>query len=210
MDNKILFAGALLLGGGILLWKKIKRDEQNVLNANNATADIDDADAYAALLFKKALDYQKDFSIWHGSDVNTVASQAELYNACLNVQNWAGVQKKFSVLCNNEATLLQALQDNTSSEVYNFALQLIKQKKVICTEPVNAQIKLYFENGNETEGGNTVTFEAGTLLGAYLSSYDGNIAFINGFKSDGGFFNPEMLAAKGKAAAAKIKIINPV
>lgn len=210
MDSKVLFAAVALALGGYFIYKRKMEEEEDTNNANEATADINDADAYAALLFKKALDYQKDFGVWHGRNVDTVASQAELYNACLNVRNWAGVQRKFSVLCNNEATLLQAMQDNTDTAVYNMALQLIRQKKVITTEPVRASIKYYYENGTEAESGELVTFQAGTLIGAYLVNNGGQVAFLNGFKSDGGFFSPEMLAAKSWADSTKVQIINPV
>lgn len=209
MDNKLLIGAGLLAVAGVFIYKKMKKNEENTNNANEATADLNDPDAYAALLFKQALSYEQDLGIWHGKDVDTIPSQATLYNACLHVTNWAGVQKKFSLLCNNEATLLQALQDNTDSQVYNFALELIKKPKVITTAQVSPLLVRYLENGQALDEGTAKTLPADTIIGCLTGNTGSVVSFINGFESDGGFFNPELVAVKGSVNAGSVQIINP-
>lgn len=209
-STKILLTAAIFGAGAFFLWKKGHDDEEDTNEANRATANLDDPDTKAALLLKHALQYELVGPVWAGNDVESPPEIAALYNACLNVTNWAGVQTKFSTLCNNEATLLQAMQDNTDSNVFQTALNLCKAKKVISTEPLTARLTVFNEDGSAEDEGEGKQFAADTLLGAVITTTSDVVTFNNGFQSAGIVPFRKLQATNGTASINKVKIVDPL
>lgn len=208
MDAKILVAAAGVAIFGIWLFKKKNDEENDNRRQNRETADLDDPNTLLAVKLKRCLEWEKGtFGTWGGPIIkdkfNSAEGQAELYNICLQITDWPGVQKKFSALCNNESTILQAFQEMlTIKDVYNNALDLCKAKKVVTTE--NTTITLQQEGTGEPY---TMSANANTILGAYTGNYDGKDIFINGFESDGSFFSPQLIRTTGRIATTAAKLV---
>lgn len=208
MDAKILVAAAGVAIFGIWLFKKKNDEENDNRRQNRETADLDDPNTLLAVKLKRCLEWEKGiFGTWGGPTIkdkfDSAEGQAELYNLCLQITDWPGVQKKFSALCNNESTILQAFQEMlTIKDVYNNALDLCKAKKVVTTE--NTTITLQQEGTGEPY---TMSANDNTILGAYTGSYDGKYIFINGFESDGSFFSPQLIRTTGRIATTAAKLV---
>lgn len=204
MDAKIIVAAGAVAIFGIWLFKKKNDDENDTRRQNRESSNLDNADTSAAVMIKQALKWEKGLLSWSGDRIttNTPTKQALIYNACLDVIDWAAVQKKFSSLCNNEATILEALQSCCDDETYKNALQLCKAKKVVTTAPASAT--LYPDGSNEPQ---YLPFEANTNLGAYVATNGGNYSFINGFATDGSYWSPELLRTTGTIPTDKAKLV---
>lgn len=208
MDAKILVAAAGVAIVGIWLFKKKNDEENDNRRQNRETQDLDDPNTLIAVKLKRCLEWEKGtFGQWGGPVVkdkfDSPEGQAELYNICLQITDWAGVQKKFSALCNNESTILQAFQEMLKiKDVYNNALDLCKAKKVVTTTSTTATL--------EQEGTGepyTMNANANVILGAYTGSYDGKYIFINGFESDGSFFSPQLVRTTGRVPQTSAKLV---
>lgn len=208
MDAKILVAAAGVAIFGIWLFKKKNDEENDNRRQNRETSDLDDPNTLLAVKLKRCLEWEKGtFGTWGGPIIknkfDSAEGQAELYNLCLQITDWPGVQKKFSALCNNESTILQAFQEMlTIKDVYNNALDLCKSEKVVTTE--HTTITLQQEGTGEPY---TMSANANIILGAYTGSYDGKYIFINGFESDGSFFSPQLIRTTGRIATTAAKLV---
>ena len=206
MDSKIVVAAAAVAVFGIWLFKR-KNDAQNDnRRQNRETDDLNDPDSLLAVKFKRCLEWEKGIMGYGGPVIkdkfNSATGQAELYNLCLQVTDWSKLQKKFSLLCDNESTILQAFQSMlTDTEVYNTALELCKAKKVISTTAATATL---LEDNNEP---NALNIAANTILGAYTLTYNGMYNFINGFASNGAFFSPTLIRTTGRISIDNAKLI---
>lgn len=210
MDTKLIIGLGVLTIGGIYLFKKKKETQANVRHANAATSDLNDPATGAALSLKKALGVEKwPVAGWSGKRIRTEGGKADLFNACLEVTNWAETQKVFSQTCDNEITLIGCLQEYCDTETYNTALQLIKADKVISTQPCNAMLTLYDENNKAINEGINTEFPANAILGALVASYNGNVSFINGFQTDNDYWFVDLYKTTGYTSANKVKIVNP-
>ena len=207
MDAKILVAAAGVAIVGIWLFKRKNDEENDTRRQNNETQDLNDPDSLLAIRFKRCLEWEKGVTGYGGPIVkdkfDSAEGQAELYNLCLQVTDWAALQKKFSLLCDNESTILQAFQSMLKlQDVYNNALQLCKAKKVVTTTATAVTLE---QEG--TAEPSTVTFNANVVLGAYTSTYSGKYIFINGFESDGSFFSPQLVRTTGRVPQASAKLV---
>lgn len=219
MDGKILIAGSLVLLGGYWIYKKSKEDEENTQQANEATVNLLDYSTNAALKIKQALDWEKVGNfIWKGylggitKERGDTKARANLFNACLNVTNWAQTQQKFSALCGNECTLLDALQQTTDSDTYNNALELIKAKKVVTIKECRTMLQRYIAKNNEAvDEQYDKTFSSDTVIGAYITTYNGNASFLNGFASDDYFIREfqDLIKISGYTSADNVTIVTP-
>ena len=214
MDSKLIIGAAAVAVAGIWLFRKKNQEKVQVRNANKASEDLSDPATNAAVKIKQALNLRKLPAIgWTGTTVSSsngsTGARANLFNACLEVTSWKNVQSKFSQLCDNEVTLLDALQRNTDTETFNTAKQLLQADKVVTKTACNALLTLYDEKNKAIGDGVTHEFPANTILGAFVSSYNGNTSFINGFQWDGDFFFADLYSTKGYTATNKINIINP-
>lgn len=207
MDTKIAVAAAAVAIVGIWLFKRKNDTENDNRRQNRETQDLNDSDSLLAVKFKRCLEWEKGVTGYGGPLIkdkfDNAAGQAELYNLCLQVTDWAALQKKFSLLCDNESTILQAFQSMLkNSDVYNTALELCKAKKVVTTTAATATI--IEDNTNEPTALNVA---ANTILGAYTVTYNGMYNFINGFASDGAFFSPSLVRTTGRIAETAAKLI---
>lgn len=207
MDTKFVIGAAAVAIFGIWLFKRKNDEENDNRRQNRETADLNDSDSLLAVKFKRCLEWDKGTFGYSGPIVkdkfDSAEGQAELYNLCLQVTDWSALQKKFSLLCDNESTILQAFQSMLKiSDVYNNALELCKAKKVVTTTDSNVSL--------QTDGVNepyTSSFYANTILGAYLGSYNGMYNFIHGFASDGSFFSANLIRTTGRISENKAKLI---
>lgn len=219
MDSKVILAAGLFGLGMYWLWKRKNDDEIDTQRANNNTADLNDNATNAALKIKQALDWEKvGGMVWHGymggitNSRGDTKARANLFNACLAVTDWKATQKKFSALCGNECTLLDALQETTDNETYNLALELIKGKKVITTTACRAALQNHLVKNNEAVGEQyDKSFAANTILGAYVTTYNGNVSFVNGFATDDYWISEfqDLVKTSGYTSATNVTIVTP-
>lgn len=219
MDSKVILAAGLFGLGMYWLWKRKNDDEIDTQRANNNTADLNDNATNAALKIKQALDWEKVGGVvWHGymggitSSRGDTKARANLFNACLAVTDWKATQQKFSALCGNECTLLDALQETTDNETYNLALELIKAKKVITTTACRAALQNHLVKNNEAVGEQyDKSFAANTILGAYVTTYNGNVSFVNGFATDDYWISEfqDLVKTSGYTSATNVTIVTP-
>lgn len=219
MDSKIIFAGALVLLGGYWIYKKSSETERTTQLANQNTADLSDYSTNAALKIKQALDWEKMGNlVWKGyiggitKSGNDTKKRANLFNACLAVTDWKETQQKFSALCGNECTLLDALQDTTDDETYNLALELIKCKKVITIIPCNVGLQNHLVKNDEAVSEMySKQFDANTVIGAFVANNNGNTMFVNGFASDDYWISEfqDLVKTSGFTAESNVKIVTP-
>ena len=207
MDSKIIVATAAVAIFGIWLFKRKNDEENDNRRQNRETQDLNNPDSLLAVKFKRCLEWEKGVTGYGGPLIkdkfDSAAGQAELYNLCLQVTDWAALQRKFSLLCDNESTILQAFQSMLkNSDVYNTALELCKAKKVVTTTAATATL---IEDG--TNEPNSLNVAANTILGAYIQTYNGLYNFINGFASDGAFFSPQLIRTTGRISENSAKII---
>lgn len=218
MDAKVIIAGGLVLLGGYWIYKKKTDDERDTQMANQTTADLNDYSTTAALKLKQALDWDKKLGIWHGymggitTSGGDTKARANLFNACLMVIDWKATQQKFSALCGNECTLLDALQETTDNETYDLALKLMKNKKVIATKDCRAMLQHYIAETNEAvDDPTSKEIAADTVLGAYVTNYNSNVSFLNGFATDEAWFREfnKLVKISGYTSADNVKIVTP-
>lgn len=219
MDSKIILAGGLVLLGGYWIYKKGRETEENTQQANQATVDLSDYSTNAALRIKQALDWEKMGNmVWKGyiGGITTSGSdtkkRANLFNACLTVTNWAQTQQKFSALCGNECTLMDALQQTTDNDTYNQALELIKKQKVVTVKPCRAMLQhSLVKNNQPVDDPQAQEFSTDTVIGAYISNYNGNTSFLNGFASDNYWVSEfqDLVKIAGYTSADNVKIVTP-
>ena len=207
MDSKIIVAAAAVAIVGIWLFKRKNDEENDTRRQNGVTQDLNDPDSVLAVKFKRCLEWEKGVTGYGGPIIkdkfDRAAGQAELYNLCLQVTDWAALQRNFSLLCDNESTILQAFQSMLNiSDVYNNALELCKAKKVISTTSTTASL---MQDG--TNEPTIINVAANTILGAYISTYNGMYNFINGFASDDAFFSPQLVRTAGRISETAAKLI---
>ena len=208
-----------MLLGGYWIYKKGRETEENTQQANQATVDLSDHSTNAALRIKQALDWEKMGNmVWKGyiGGITTSGSdtkkRANLFNACLTVTNWQQTQQKFSALCGNECTLMDALQQTTDIDTYNQALELIKKQKVVTVKPCRAMLQhLLVKNNQVVDDPQAQEFSTDTVIGAYISNYNGNTSFLNGFASDNYWVSEfqELVKIAGYTNADNVKIVKP-
>lgn len=186
MDAKIILIGGGLAALAAYLFSKKNETKKDTKNQDKTTEDLSDLETQQALQLKSLLNPEKNIII--GWTTNNFKSRAdypkvsEILNTILNITNWSKVQKKFLALCNNEFTLLNALQSALTVDLYNKAVKLAGAKKLVTNQDITG-VTIY--DKTLPVGLQTVNFKKNTLIGA-LDRYSGNyVYFINGYKSDG-------------------------
>lgn len=206
MDSKLIIGAAAVTLVGVWLFRRKNEQRVETRQQNQQTENLTDAPTSQAVRLKQALQWEKGLLSWSGQRItdNYPSRQAALFDVCLEITNWKAVQNKFSALCNNESTLLEAFQACLDNDSFNIAQQLCAANKVVTTSVASAAI---YKDG---EGEPTrVDFAANTVVGAYVATYNETVSFINGFQSDGGWFWPELEKYTGTIAANVVKIVNP-
>lgn len=208
MDSKFLIGAAAVTLVGVWLFRRKNEQRVETRQQNQQTENLSDAPTSQAVRLKQALQWKKSLLSWSGQQVTTnyPSRQAALYNVCLEITDWKAVQKKFSALCNNESTLLEAFQTCLDNETYNTALLICSAKKVVTTSVAPAA--LYLE-GDGIPKPTQVEFVADTVCGAFIAQSGETVSFVNSFQSDGGWFFPELQKFTGTVSASKVKIVNP-
>lgn len=186
MDAKIILIGGGLAALAAYLFSKKNETKKDTKNQDKTTEDLSDLETQQALQLKSLLNPEKNIIIgWTTNNLKSRADYpkvAEILNTILNITNWSKVQKKFLALCNNEFTLLNALQSALTVDLYNKAVKLAGAKKLVTNQDITGVI-IY--DKTLPVGLQTVSFKKNTLIGA-LDRYSGNyVYFINGYKSDG-------------------------
>lgn len=219
MDTKLIIGAAAVAIGAIWLFRKKNQDKNNNKAEEHATENLNDLPTQQALKLRNLLEPKqalitRKWGSWT-FDASTpigqsdrVEKEGQLYNICLEITDWPEVQKKFGKLLNNEATLLQILE-TIPDRIYKNCLDFIKANKVITTTATSAQISKYDPNGKALFTDQTVQFTEGQIVGAYSGTVNGIVAFVNGFQSDGGIFEPELERFTGRIPQNKVKIVNP-
>lgn len=126
----------------IKLWPKSKVKQTK--EQNKETENITDFETEQAIKIKNLLGVTKNFGVWTtNGELITAESKAniKLLNLMLTVINWSKLQRRFSELCNNELTLLDALTKGLYDSDFNKAIDFAKAKKVITTKEFNYTIK---------------------------------------------------------------------
>ena len=116
----------------IKLWPKSKVKQTK--EQNKETENITDYETEQAIKIKNLLGVTKNFGVWTtNGEIITAESKAniKLLNLMLTVINWSKLQRRFSELCNNELTLLDALTKGLYDSDFNKAIDFAKAKKVI-------------------------------------------------------------------------------
>lgn len=206
MDSKFLIGAAAVTLVGVWLFRRKNEQRVETRQQNQQTENLTDAATSQAVRLKQALQWEKGLLSWSGQKITTnyPSRQAALYDVCLEITDWKAVQRKFTALCNNESTILEAFQTCLDNETFNTAQQLCAAEKVVTTSVASAAI---YKDG---EGEPTrVDFAANTVVGAYVATYNNTVSFINGFQSDGGWFSPELEKYTGTISADYVKIVNP-
>lgn len=206
MDSKLIIGAAAVTIVGIWLFRRKNEQQVETRQQNQQTESLADPVTSQAVRFKQVFQWEKGLLSWSGQRITTSypSRQAALYDVCLEVTNWKAVQQKFSALCNNESTLLEAFQSCCDNETFNAAQQLCSADKVVTTSVASAAI--YKDDDNQPT---RVDFGANVVVGALINKYNDTIAFINGFQSDGGWFSPELERFTGTISANVVKIVNP-
>lgn len=186
MDAKIILIGGGLAALAAYLFSKKNETKKDTKNQDKTTEDLSDLETQQALQLKSLLNPEKNIIIgWTTNNLKSRADYpkvAEILNTILNITNWSKVQKKFLALCNNEFTLLNALQSALTVDLYNKAVKLAGAKKLVTNQDITG-VTIY--DKTLPVGLQTVNFKKNTLIGA-LDRYSGNyVYFINGYKSDG-------------------------
>lgn len=186
MDTKIILIGGGLAALAAYLFSKKNETKKDTKNQDKTTEDLSDLETQQALQLKSLLNPEKNIIIgWTTNNLKSRADYpkvAEILNTILNITNWSKVQKKFLALCNNEFTLLNALQSALPVDLYNKAVKLAGAKKLVTNQDITG-VTIY--DKTLPVGLQTVNFKKNTLIGA-LDRYSGNyVYFINGYKSDG-------------------------
>lgn len=186
MDAKIILIGGGLAALAAYLFSKKNETKKDTKNQDKTTEDLSDLETQQALQLKSLLNPEKNIVIgWTTNNLKSRADYpkvAEILNTILNITNWSKVQKKFLALCNNEFTLLNALQSALTVDLYNKAVKLAGAKKLVTNQDITG-VTIY--DKTLPVGLQTVSFKKNTLIGA-LDRYSGNyVYFINGYKSDG-------------------------
>lgn len=186
MDAKIILIGGGLAALAAYLFSKKNETKKDTKNQDKTTEDLSDLETQQALQLKSLLNPEKNIVIgWTTNNLKSRADYpkvAEILNTILNITNWSKVQKKFLALCNNEFTLLNALQSALTVDLYNKAVKLAGVKKLVTNQDITG-VTIY--DKTLPVGMQTVSFKKNTLIGA-LDRYSGNyVYFINGYKSDG-------------------------
>lgn len=206
MDSKIIIGAAAVTVLGIWLFRRKNEQRVETRQQNAQTENLTDAATSQAVRLKQALQWEKGLLTWSGQNItsNYPSRQAALFDVCLEITDWPAVQKKFTALCNNESTILEAFQSCLDTETFNTAQTLCAAQKVVTTTTTSASI--YKDDENEPT---RVDFAANMVLGVYLSQYNGIVNFINGFQSDGGWFSPELERFTGTVSVNNVKLVNP-
>lgn len=186
MDAKIILIGGGLAALAAYLFSKKNETKKDTKNQDKTTEDLSNLETQQALQLKSLLNPEKNIIIgWTTNNLKSRADYpkvAEILNTILNITNWSMVQKKFLALCNNEFTLLNALQSALPVDLYNKAVKLAGAKKLVTNQDITG-VTIY--DKTLPVGLQTVNFKKNTLIGA-LDKYSGNyVYFINGYKSDG-------------------------
>ena len=186
MDAKIILIGGGLAALAAYLFSKKNETKKDTKNQDKTTEDLSDLETQQALQLKSLLNPEKNIVIgWTTNNLKSRADYpkvAEILNTILNITNWSKVQKKFLALCNNEFTLLNALQSALTVDLYNKAVKLAGAKKLVTNQDITG-VTIY--DKTLPVGLQTVSFKKNTLIGA-LDRYSGNyVYFINGYKPDG-------------------------
>ena len=186
VDAKIILIGGGLAALAAYLFSKKNETKKDTKNQDKTTEDLSDLETQQALQLKSLLNPEKNIIIgWTTNNLKSRADYpkvAEILNTILNITNWSKVQKKFLALCNNEFTLLNALQSALTVDLYNKAVKLAGAKKLVTNQDITG-VTIY--DKTLPVGLQTVSFKKNTLIGA-LDRYSGNyVYFINGYKSDG-------------------------
>lgn len=210
MDTKFIIGAAAVTIAGIWLFRRKNEQQVETRQQNQQTENLADPVTSQAVRLKQALQWEKGLLSWSGQRItNSYPSrQAALYNVCLEITNWKAVQQKFSALCNNETTLLEALQTCCDNETFNAAQQLCAAEKVVTTKACRGSI--YKDGENQPT---SVEFPANAVVGVYLNQTGqpgyGITSFINSFQSDGGWFFPALERFTGTISDSDIKIVIP-
>lgn len=186
MDAKIILIGGGLAALAAYLFSKKNETKKDTKNQDKTTEDLSDLETQQALQLKSLLNPEKNIIIgWTTNNLKSRADYpkvAEILNTILNITNWSKVQKKFLALCNNEFTLLNALQSALTVDLYNKAVKLAGAKKLVTNQDITG-VTIY--DKTLPVGLQTVNFKKNTLIGA-LDRYSGNyVYFINGYKPNG-------------------------
>lgn len=205
MDGKILLIGGGLGLVALYLFRKKNEEENNAKKADKETEDLTNNETKQALILKSLLNPEKITVLgWTTNNLKSRADYpkvAEILNTLLNVTKWAAVQKSFKILCNNEYTLLNALQNALPVDIYKKAIDIASAKKIATTTDIAAVLK---DSTQATD--QNIFFKKNTLLGA-LKSYSGGYAeFINGYKSDGLIFK-DLIETTGRVSKTGVKEI---
>lgn len=164
MEGKQIALTALAVIGCIVLIKRMRNQNAKNTNAENeTTADLSDFETQQAVLLKKYLGVYSVAGVYYTGPANLNDSYG-VANVCNRIVNWAKVQKKFSALCDNQFTLLRAMEGGLTDNNFRICLNLAKADKVVTTK--NADCYVLNSVADKESTGQVENFSMGTVLGA--------------------------------------------
>lgn len=199
MDSKngLIFGVLAFLGVGYFVHKNAER--RNNRNADNETRDLANDSTRQALAFKALLNVNNNYGFWTVDKVSMTERVAALFNICLSVTNWAQVQDKFLVLCNNEKRLTDCLQEACNVDVFNKALNLAASSKV---ETSCSTTIVYDVDGERVDK----SVDKGAYLGAVTENNNLYVSFITSYQVEGFIFK-DLIEVTGTVAKSCAKIL---